>query len=97
MSDQKHTPGPWKAVVPRNMQNCAYIDPLQSEDCMEGPFDIEDARLIASAPEMLDALKQSLGKLRTRWPHLSGKDRVWVAELAETIETAIIKAEGRDE
>jgi len=58
--DNKHTPGPWRICpaddyVPERFNvigNGPYGDVMLAEE-----IDIHDARLIAAAPDLLDALK----------------------------------------
>jgi hypothetical protein len=57
--DTKHTPGPWKAV---ELIGPLYIvrkdDQSELQRCtIAGAVRLADARLIAAAPELLDALK----------------------------------------
>lgn len=57
MSEVKHTPGPWH-VGPHYKSD---VESRQGRICECGPFGSEqaeaNARLIAAAPELLDALK----------------------------------------
>jgi hypothetical protein len=66
--DAKHTPGPWQ-IDPHDDGDYFWISPEASggygwvgERYMRasGHMDISDARLIAAAPELLDALKALL-------------------------------------
>lgn len=59
----KHTPGPWK------YEKCPCGDPICTRFCIahsgaEGMFDEADARLIAAAPNMLEALEAIEAALR---------------------------------
>jgi hypothetical protein len=53
MSAPKHTPGPWKIGAYESGQMA--VDGANGEE-VTGFVDPEDARLIAAAPELLDAL-----------------------------------------
>lgn len=92
----KHTPGPWEAVEigviaqkitsHGNFYICSLIDPENEEDKA-------NARLIAAAPELLEALKQIAnhfdmdGYGPDAWKKLA-------LEMAETARAAIARAEG---
>lgn len=58
--ETKHTPGPWSVRGPTKYLNQIAIDP--SIGCAYGAGDeiAANARLIASAPELLEALRQRL-------------------------------------
>lgn len=54
MSAAKHTPGPWRVDAHMNVM---YRDGLVAFPCISGGFPQEaNARLIAAAPELLEAL-----------------------------------------
>lgn len=102
----KHTPGPWhlryngkhdgdRSVVGRSRDICA-MDGGPSDD-MET---LANARLIAAAPELLEACKAGLAMLETarRYFPESARNSDTFSLLnvtANTIKPAIAKAEGR--
>ncbi len=84
-----HTPGPWRTHL---VDSTSVVDATGDEVAwMQGAYktdsDVErmeaNARLIAAAPDLLEALKQV--RLHSAMPHT----------LREQIEAAIAKAEGR--
>ena len=86
MKDQpKHTPGPWKAT--RNNIGVRSIDaPVCRVWMLRSGQGVANARLIAAAPDLLEALKMMLeGGLEGPTP-----------QAIETALAAIAKAEGRD-
>lgn len=101
----KHTPGPWKAVISENnaggwvpMRQYITIE-TESEiiaaydtfSC-EYPDDDENAanaRVMAAAPDLLEALKRCVGSLRSVSPGGDGDHDV------EFARAAIAKAEGQ--
>jgi hypothetical protein len=56
MSNDKHTPGPWTINANKINGNGYHIVTVNSSATSEG---IANARLIASAPELLEALIQA--------------------------------------
>lgn len=99
MSAPKHTAGPWKVV-----DNEWEMDIVSPRTNVYEEYTIAtvrtgnheaNARLIAAAPELLEALKQTVGQFKFKWPSLPTEYRMWIAELSEQIEAAITKAEGR--
>lgn len=94
----KHTPGPWKLIDRGESFELARYWIGAGETDWRGPSEIcsvltnkdtkANARLIAAAPEMLEALKAALGMS-------SPIDRYENAKLFELIEAAIAKAEGK--
>jgi hypothetical protein len=89
----EHTPGPWATSVD-------FIDPVpkhcyRSDDGCEfhsiarafGPNSKANARLIAAAPDLLDAAKLALHELEWEFAPMSPG--------AEALRAAIAKAEGR--
>ncbi len=97
MSEAKHTPGPWQqkcadydpltiiALVDSDgMGNLQYSRICEVDDCDSA---IENARLIAAAPELLEALRFMNGKCDLYGP----ADRA-----REMARKAIARAEGRN-
>jgi len=60
----KHTPGPWsydsldRVVIRAGIEDIAHMDRSASDD---------DARLIAAAPELLEALEKLLKTVENNW------------------------------
>lgn len=67
MTDSKHTPGPWRAVLSDSAVPYGYWAVLDIEGypvgTHSGEFDRADALLIAAAPELLEALVGCLSVL----------------------------------
>ena len=88
MSESKHTPGPW-SYLPRHI---AESEPEVRAPagwlicCTAGD---EDARLIAAAPELLEALKAIAALSPAEW----GEQGIYMARSLANL--AIAKAEGR--
>lgn len=93
-----HTPGPW--VVKFRNDGSSYI----SMDTIDGehkqfdlalsvtyPSDVADARLIAAAPEMLDALRKAVVLLAGACVH---SPELEPQEIYEAVSAAITKATG---
>lgn len=65
MTEPKHTPGPWRVDpdYPWDIQNAdgsleiASVNPYRREDGEDGEVGDADARLIAAAPDLLEALR----------------------------------------
>jgi hypothetical protein len=81
----KHTPGPW-----RNQNNVIVFgkdlnDPI-AKICVS-IYSKENARLIAAAPELLEACKAIINVL--------GDSKFWEADAVLIARAAIIKAEGK--
>jgi hypothetical protein len=97
----EHTPGPWRAYQPRITWQ---IRGPQDEYVMEARYGVRqeaDARLIAAAPDMLEALKVALVGAKHESCAFTADDPApghhccdW-SETVEVIEAAIAKAEGR--
>lgn len=88
----KHTPGPWHAEKRKCHFHIIAADLTRVTTVLgvDGPIRkaVGDARLIAAAPEMLEALKEiHLAMSRQDHAGLIGVIRVWAGE-------AIAKAEG---
>ena len=117
MSEAKHTPGPWQTG--RKGNECRiYADPDQHAIAktygiglngigvceLTGPMNQADARLIAAAPELLEALKLWLdihdkpagfiGKFGKSLTEAIAAQEVKVNAAAAAARAAIAKAEG---
>lgn len=59
MSKAKHTPGPWEAFTQSSFSGWWSVRDSNGREIGsgDGGFEIADARLIASAPELLEALR----------------------------------------
>lgn len=89
MKNVKHTPGPW--TVGYNDNQCVYSDYRQvaSVQCNQKEWEA-NARLIAAAPELLEALKEVLA-----WASY-GVPNARKEQMRKAVGGAIAKAEGRD-
>ena len=96
MSESKHTPGPWEV----HKMTSTYQIPIWAESKWIGNIDAgidadiaeANARLIAAAPELLEACKEAFGVLTEpgimdvdKW---KGWRKLTVAKLREAIEQA---------
>ena len=84
----KHTPGPWKIIPPDAFKMDGYDTPVHPScvgvDNDNHSFGVNrlcslpnnpaDARLIAAAPEMLEALKDALELIREYMPEFPSRD-----------------------
>lgn len=90
----KHTPGPWKCEsgLVERMDGAVIARMDRSEEATKaGIYPVErdaNAKLIASAPLLLDVLKHTLARLEAKG---IAKNGTWTDELSE----AIAKAEGK--
>lgn len=107
----KHTPGPWKHVGQtgdgkRQLVESANDDSwercsaeIDSDDC-DHDMAIANARLIAAAPELLDALEGLLDARDTDWEEAAEGDpdsdegKAWLSAVKQAYE-AVRKAQGR--
>jgi hypothetical protein len=105
--EPKHTKGPWRAVggdelVFVERPNIAHVG-VTGGNAYKAPFvvvgnpghrgsDEADARLIAAAPDLLEALKQVLGWIDSWDPNFT-QDEEW-PETRHHVNAAIAKAEG---
>ena len=99
MSETKHTPGPWKVlseeairIKSQDGSLLAMLHHLRGVHGVNGRIPIEEvhanARLIAAAPELLEALKELLGLAeRHGWLHVA----------VNNARAAIAKAEGEEQ
>lgn len=104
MSEAKHTPGPWTATrfwpdieigaeTTDGHLSVAWVHLGAKPTDREVEEGMRDARVLAASPEMLDALKTTLGNiasLKSSHPGVSIFD-VW----EQVVAAAIARAEGR--
>ena len=106
--ESKHTPGPWEvkkiagqlfvAATPDEghpyFRRYTTIGILEDDDY---PTKVADARLIAAAPDLLEALKQVSNLVRTARKYfpksVKHSDRFQLEQTCATITSAIAKAE----
>jgi hypothetical protein len=79
----QHTPGPWLA-------NRRYVETKDQTICEVFGGNREDARLIAAAPEMLEALEFIAGQGMSMY----GSYAYMIEKLQDTARAAIAKATG---
>lgn len=91
----KHTPGPWKAITDNGkLWWIRTEDNLSSIASLIGQKEIvQNARLIAAAPELLETLKDCLDDERIANGYDSGS---LAPETIVKAKAAIAKAEGSD-
>lgn len=93
----KHTSGPWRLVTTTTPGQFVREHRIRSEDdsmiCEIGPVSQEaNARLIAAAPEMLEALRLAIEQLEP----VTKPKLIQLPEYAlRAVKDAIAKAEGR--
>lgn len=108
MNEAKHTPGPWavskgydgsisvSATRPYRINNISAGTPIICDVYQHPEFDsfsgAANARLIAAAPELLDALR---GLLALEEENLHGYDDIDVCAEVQFARAAIAKATGR--
>jgi hypothetical protein len=91
MSEQKHTPGPWQVAHDWHDED-ESLDYMRvvADSCVIANTILEDdARLIAAAPELLEALK-----LIAEWAD-SGRHEEDFSAIGNKARAAIAKAEGK--
>lgn len=61
----KHTPGPWQTSVEQDVTGypCFFIHGFSGPEKYDKPVHEANARLIAAAPDLLEALKSALNAL----------------------------------
>lgn len=96
-----HTPGPWRIDPDLSNIGKAGVTTANSEYefSVNGGYEpeylqIEDARLIAAAPELLAALKECIGWIDPDDTRLVNYEEA--RRVLASAESAIAKAEGRD-
>ena len=86
-----HTPGPWRVSDTDWVQGYriqAVVSAVDGDDIAQ-VTNVPDARLIAVAPEMLEALK-----IITYWYNKANRDGVVLAQGIDKARAAIAKAKG---
>lgn len=93
-----HTPGPWRAG---SLPTCAtgFIWSKDGTQIAAEIDKISDARLIAAAPDLLDALQSAAGHLQEtlddpRWREMHP---VGICPVLDKVRAAIAKATGEDQ
>jgi hypothetical protein len=100
MSNHKHTAGPWKAegydVRQPSGRYVAFTGPHHTEPSVYPPAcKIEDeanARLIAAAPDLLEALESA-----AKWIDLRQRDKRFGRDVLAELRAVIAKAKGGGE
>lgn len=79
----KATPGPWKAIITQHITS--ITDAKDNRISWDGLHDhqIANARLIAAAPELLDALKVAVTRLK-EWKLKTGDIEELIAKVEGT-------------
>lgn len=105
----QHTPGPWESmgfyISARNeslrLPNAQTIARVFPEHETVGGNTLANARLIASAPELLSALNAIVARIQGDWDHPDlvryGPLQLASHDCLEIARNAIAKAEGRAE
>lgn len=96
MSEAGHTPGPWRDGQAGNLRVYGPDGMGEHSGLIAEVFKSRaNARLIAAAPDLLEALRGArqtiLELVNARYSEAEGSDDDWMAE----IDAAIAKAEGR--
>lgn len=100
----KHTPGPWTVseldASGEVSEYHIFIEPnvavIERKVAGHDQHDMADAHLIASAPQLLEALEEMLEVHGVRWEHVRGDSSIpasWV-ELSDKARAAIKAAKG---
>lgn len=101
----KHTPGPWRTLSHDTLHNVRHIDagPKGYERItvaiLDGKQSEANARLIASAPELLEAFQELVAINEEHNHHLDkimGKPPEWKDAYLNKARSAISKATGKD-
>lgn len=101
MSAAKHTPGPWRVskdgdtVVPEST-NALLADVYDGSPSDKTDMEVTraNARLIAAAPEMLEASREIFLELDGRYDGAPDSRTLWMGEHLTRLRAAIAKAEG---
>ncbi len=100
MKTASHTPGPWEKVgssdgklifIGHNTNGKAHIADVDIDNNMDG---FANAHLIAAAPELLEALKLALERIKSFEKGYGDIDRYQNSAHCAQLESAIKKAEG---
>jgi hypothetical protein len=98
----KHTPGPWSITrgYTKTGYPCFWINGMSADEKRDAPTLDADARLIAEAPELLEALRELLASDLAQFPpYEAGKEAqdTWShrrAAARNNARDAIVKATG---
>jgi TPP-dependent trihydroxycyclohexane-1,2-dione (THcHDO) dehydratase len=100
----KHTPGPWTVAADPDSENDVYYAVFAEDEISDARFEDDfiavtnlnhanneaNARLIASAPELLEALRTALKGWEVEFEYLAKRTPEWVTQAR----AAIAKATG---
>ncbi len=92
MSETKCTPSPWYAYK-QDSGLWAVRSKATGRAVCKGLSE-GDARVIASAPEILEACRDTLAQMREQYDPSDGEDDDW-CRLFRKLESSIAKAEGK--
>lgn len=112
MSKPAFTPGPWQTDAECGDESVLGPDGAMVADCAIFGMRVNrtehinraNARLIAAAPDMYEALQATLlfhsaspwdCEKQNRWRELTGKDEATTRALCDLVRAALAKAEGR--
>jgi hypothetical protein len=93
----KHTPGPWKIAHPYTTEwdGCEIQFGSDGECVTDYVYSEADAKLIAAAPEMLEALEEILNlEIKHMGDYWSGDEGYDVGDVQDLCKAAIGKAKG---
>ena len=96
MPEIKHTPGPWRFMTDTTGQYLAVFA-QQGGTKVICPVKIADAghaHLIAAAPDLLEALRETIEDLEARWDMNDPRTNPGIRQCVERGRAAIAKAEG---
>lgn len=96
--DNKHTPGPWEAFTEDRFSGWWAIRDTEGNEIgsTDGGFDELDARLMAAAPEMLEALTVARELVSQYYSQVRGYTfSDGIMEVLNRIDDVLDKAEGK--
>lgn len=100
----KYTPGPWSVYIPGSAQSTYGIDGPAREPVVwygksqkDGIRSLDDASLIAAAPDLLEVCKEYVSLMAYTEPMDVDSWKAWRNEHFQRVRAAIAKAEGVDE
>ena len=97
MAETKHTPGPWRIHCDLYAEAGDNLIVAKAKQFTDYKVSMANARLIAAAPELLEALKETrwLATRQMRTEPFSDQELDRAAQALEMAKLAIEKAKGR--